>query len=348
VKPANLFLVKTGSVKLLDFGLAVTLGRAGEITRSRFAVGTPAYMAPEQAQGGRKEDPRTDVWGLGAMLHAALALRPPFAADGPAAMLVRIVSDRPDPLPASVPASLRDTIARALEKDPGRRFQSMSLFERALRGERTVQGTVRARAPSPPRPAPPAPAVEPDRTTGRILTASAAAIGVAVLLSVVLFGTLALRLASRDAAEEEEPPVPPGFSRHEGDGWSFVASSALSRDPAPPPGTMVLLAGIGTETVSFGISAYPGDPATFIRQDVARVPGAQTEIVRVTDRPAGRDGFDAELVVRSGGQNIRLIGRTFVVVGDAYSLSCAALEPDFERLRGRCDTTIRSLAVSAR
>jgi hypothetical protein len=364
VKPANLFLCKGGPLKLLDFGLAVALGQAGELTRTRIAVGTPAYMAPEQAQGGRKEDPRTDVWGLGATLYTALTLRPPFAADSPAMVLLRIAGDPPDPLPPSVPPALRDAILRALDKDPGKRFQSMSRFASALRGEQAVEATpapvVAAPRTPPPRtppprtppprtppPEPPSP-IEPDRTTTPLVTAAAVVIGIAVLLGIVLFGAIALRLASGEARGPEAAAVPPGFTRHDWEGFSFVASSALARDPAPPAGTMILLAGIGTEHVSLGMSPYPGDPATYIRQNTAQLPTAQIETVRLVDRPAGRDGFDMELVVRNGGQSMRLLGRTFVIGGNAYSLTCAALEPGFESLRGRCETTIGSLSAPDR
>jgi hypothetical protein len=145
VKPGNLFLCAEGGVKVLDFGLAVPVGGAGALTRSNVILGTPAFMAPEQALGGRDEDGRTDVWGLGATLYVAVALRHPFAAEGPAAELLRIVRDDPDPLPSTLPAGLRDAILRALQKEPSDRFQSMSLFAKALRGETTAARTVALR-----------------------------------------------------------------------------------------------------------------------------------------------------------------------------------------------------------
>ena len=135
VKPANIFLCRDGVVKMLDFGLALPLGLGGDarITEMGIVLGTPSYMAPEQATGERTEDVRTDVWALGAVLHHALSGRPPFWAGGQSmGELVRIVGDPPDPLPSTVPARVAVAVLRALEKEPAARFANMVEMSRAL------------------------------------------------------------------------------------------------------------------------------------------------------------------------------------------------------------------------
>ena len=135
VKPANLFVCTDLRMKVLDFGLAVRAVVDGDtrMTSSGVLLGTPAYMAIEQAIGQRDEDARTDVWGLGATLYHALCGRTPFAALTITAQLVRVVSDEPTPLPETVPRWLARTILRALAKDRAERWQSMEELAAALR-----------------------------------------------------------------------------------------------------------------------------------------------------------------------------------------------------------------------
>jgi len=135
VKPANLFLCADGRVKVLDFGLSVAMaGDEAEtrLTDERRAMGTPSYLSVEQAEGRRDEDARTDVWGLGAALYHAVAGHPPFDADNLIAMLIRIVSDEPDPLPPHVPSWLGAILLRALQKKREARWPDMASFREAL------------------------------------------------------------------------------------------------------------------------------------------------------------------------------------------------------------------------
>src|SRR5581483_10877897 len=80
VKPDNVLFDARGEPRLSDFGLTKALDGASLLTRSGFLVGTPVYLAPEQARGEVTADVRTDVWGLGALLYEALSGAPPFAA----------------------------------------------------------------------------------------------------------------------------------------------------------------------------------------------------------------------------------------------------------------------------
>jgi len=133
IKPSNLWICRDGTVKVLDFGIALDADATqARLTHSALSLGTPAYMAVEQAHGAHDEDPRTDVWGLGATLFAALAGRPPFTAPTIWAQIVRVATDEPDALPESVPRRVQRVVLRALAKDRSARWPSPSALVEAL------------------------------------------------------------------------------------------------------------------------------------------------------------------------------------------------------------------------
>ena len=121
LKPSNLFLAggRLESLKLIDFGIA-GLRRGAAITQSGAILGTPGYMAPEQARSEGNVDPRADLFSLGCVLHACLAGGPPFRGEDPMAVLAKIVlEDAPPlaPLRPDAPASLCALVARLLSRD---------------------------------------------------------------------------------------------------------------------------------------------------------------------------------------------------------------------------------------
>jgi serine/threonine-protein kinase len=128
LKPANILLTATGAPKIADFGLAKLLDSDDGQTRSDIVVGTPSYMAPEQA-GGRHGQigPATDVYALGAILFQVLTGMPPFQAESKMET-VRQVLDTPPPAPRSrqpaVPPVLEAITLKCLQKDPARRYPS--------------------------------------------------------------------------------------------------------------------------------------------------------------------------------------------------------------------------------
>ena len=125
VKPANVLIGEDGVVKVTDFGIAKVLGGSETFaTRPGFVLGTPAYMAPEQASG-TDPSPATDVYGAGTVLYELLAGRLPFPPESnPLQMLYSHVHSEPDPLEEAapgVPEELAAVVMRALERDPADR-----------------------------------------------------------------------------------------------------------------------------------------------------------------------------------------------------------------------------------
>ncbi len=142
VKPGNILLDRQGEPHVADFGLARDADASAALSRSGQAIGTPHYMAPEQA-GGRVGlvDARTDVWACGVVLYESLTSARPFEG-GPHGVMEEILWGEPTPLSrrgADVPAPLSAIVERCLEKEPAGRYPSaFALAEdlaRFLRGE---------------------------------------------------------------------------------------------------------------------------------------------------------------------------------------------------------------------
>ena len=137
IKPSNIMLTREGVAKLTDFGIARALGTA-KLTRTGTALGTPAYMSPEQIQG-TKLDHRTDIYSLGITLYEMLTGRVPFErpqdADNDFAVLEAHIHQAPVPpshwVP-ELPPFLEAAILKALAKRPEDRFQSCREFQAAL------------------------------------------------------------------------------------------------------------------------------------------------------------------------------------------------------------------------
>ncbi len=127
LKPANILMAADGTLKISDFGLARRLhGGGSELTLSGATLGTPSYMAPEQALGKeRLIGPAVDVYALGALLYELLTGRPPFRGETAAETERMVIHDdpvRPSHLNAKVPRDLETILLKCLQKDPARRY----------------------------------------------------------------------------------------------------------------------------------------------------------------------------------------------------------------------------------
>ncbi len=152
LKPENIMVDRSGVVKLMDFGIARSLD--GATSHTHGIIGTPAYMAPEQAEG-RPVDHRTDIYSLGLILFEMFTGTQAFQGQTLVEVVLKQIRERP-PMPSalepSLPATLEEAVLRCLKKDPERRFQSVDELSAVL--------TQKLEFVAPPTP-PPVPAFEP-------------------------------------------------------------------------------------------------------------------------------------------------------------------------------------------
>jgi serine/threonine-protein kinase len=138
IKPDNILMQsEDGRVMVTDFGIAraISEGADARLTATGMAIGTPAYMSPEQSMGEREIDGRSDLYSLGVVAYQMLAGEPPFEAASTPALLVKHLSERPDPIETrrrDLPADLGRAIMLLLEKDPANRFPSAAALVAAL------------------------------------------------------------------------------------------------------------------------------------------------------------------------------------------------------------------------
>ncbi len=235
IKPSNIQIDRRGAVKVLDFGIAtsvreVRVAAAGEEvlaatrTLEGAVTGTPRYMSPEQARGGRA-DARTDVFALGLVFWECLTGKPAFA--GPTAIdtLAQVIQSDPPPpsqVSASVPPVLDRICATALAKDPAARYQSAAAMLADLESARHTLAE-----PAPPAVPPPAPV---RRLSRRQLAAASV---VCLLAAVTVAGVLWLR-GGREPAPQALRWYEEGANAIR-DATYFKAAKALDRAVALDP-----------------------------------------------------------------------------------------------------------------
>jgi len=137
VKPDNILLEGTrGRVMVTDFGIAKALSAVGgTLTEAGIAIGTPAFMSPEQAAGEREIDGRSDLYSLGVVAYQMLSGELPFQSPTVPGLLMKQISEEATPVDrkrADIPKDLSQSVMRCLEKDPERRWPSAEALRRAL------------------------------------------------------------------------------------------------------------------------------------------------------------------------------------------------------------------------
>jgi serine/threonine-protein kinase len=201
LKPGNILLTADGTPKVTDFGLARRLEGSAGLTQSGTPVGTPSYMAPEQAQGkSRAAGPAADVYALGAILYELLTGRPPFRGETAAETVLQVLFEEPVPpsrLNAKVPRDLETICLKCLHKEPHRRYATAAAMAEDLRRFQRGEPIVARRAG----------ALERVGKWVRRRPAQAATLATSLLLAAALVGVslwlVGQRAHERDAVEAE-------------------------------------------------------------------------------------------------------------------------------------------------
>jgi serine/threonine-protein kinase len=240
IKPANIFMVGRTQPKVLDFGIARIAHRHDTVANEGLVAGSPHYMAPEQVRE-QPVDRRADVFSLGVVLYELLTDQKPFVGQT-LSDITRAVLEVDPPLASqvdpNVPRPLAEIAQRALHKDPEARYRSARSFARDLRHwlDEHAQATEPAEEPAPK-------AAAPSMRTG--LLGWAAAAGLALALSTVLWTTLGRDRGDAEAARAEPPQgavagglVAPAPARPAA-GATPPAAATAATGPSPTVGTRV-------------------------------------------------------------------------------------------------------------
>ena len=278
IKPANILISKDGVVKVADFGLAKEREARGTISEPGQIVGTPHYMAPEQAEG-KAVDHRTDIYSIGATLYHLLSGKKPFDGPTPISIVVKTLRERPAPLRSvepSVPENVAALVDRMMSKSPDERPQTCEDVVKAIDA---LKAPAPAAAPSPRR---------------------AAMVALPVAGILVLGIVVGLILGRTPKAPPAPPPAPP----------PVVVRPAPEPPPVPPPPSRrsTLLAAI-QDPQERALAEEVLDRSELLLKAVqaGNVPALKEMTDRLTFGEAG-DSIAAELLRRLLGESLELLG----------------------------------------
>jgi WD40 repeat protein len=319
IKPQNLMLTSKGQVKVLDFGLARLRSErkaGGGLTQPDAFMGTPQYVAPEQATDARTADTRADIYSLGCTLYALLTGRPPFVEDTMVKLVLAHIEKEPPPLDElrpEVPAGLSAVVAKMLAKDPARRYQRPVEVAQALapfaRARAKPASGEKGRAVAEPAPAP-------RRKRPWVLGAAACAALIVVALAGVLI-KVTVKTPDGDALivlEIDQPDAEVSV-----DGQKVAVKVPGDNDPVQitiPPGRRTLqVSKAGFEVFSQDLELKAGkSPPIRVRLEpragAPDQPGPPAEALR-------RDQISAEALALAGGGDPRQAPESLVaILGD--------------------------------
>lgn len=282
IKPGNILMDSEGHALLADFGIAKIAGGSSQLTGTG-VVGTPAYMAPEQAQGD-KVDTRADVYALGVVIYQTLTGQQPFTADTPMQVMLKVIQEPvPDVMQLidGLPPGLSHVMARVLAKSPDDRYQTAAEFSeafgKAIRGSEDMTATAQVPAVHAPSTGAGTPSTgmgtvpsTPMTETGQpqsivvqqgvsplVLLGGVAIIAVAVVIAVVLI------VGGMNGDEDPPPATDP----------AVVAVDPDEEDPTPAPTEVVVEAAPTFGRASYSTANVPGDSIS-IRVEDLQTPGS--------------------------------------------------------------------------
>jgi eukaryotic-like serine/threonine-protein kinase len=328
LKPQNVIVDEEGKAVVTDFGIA----RAGisDITQTGSVMGTPQYLSPEQAQGF-EVTPVSDLYSIGVILYEALTRRVPFEADSAVAVAMKQVSEvpqRPSSINPAVSPALDAVVMRALEKEPGQRFQSADAFiaalDAALKDPGVAQGTAPFAAAPPVVAVPEEERLEDERRRNWWLWGAL----VAAILIGILVGLALTRDTKTNVPNVTNKQLEFAITQLESKGFSVGKESYVNRsvprntvleqDPLPGPADedcSFLTFFCSKPTVDLTISAGPGQgqvPSTAGLTEAAATKRVEAAEFEVEVERVNSDSVEEGLVVRSepGGGNTATKGST--------------------------------------
>jgi serine/threonine-protein kinase len=234
IKPQNVMLTPAGQVVLMDFGIARLTQDAGtRLTRTGMGIGTPAYMAPEQALGERDIGPAADIYALSILLFELLTGRVPFDAETPVSLLLRALREPltpPRSLSSDIGEGLQAVVMKGAAKPPEDRYSSAAALDAALAAalERDLQAA--ARVPD----RPPAPSPSSPTRSGAVIAAVAAG-SIAGIAAVYGGWTLRARPPAPVASPAAVATVAPSAEAPALDARPVEQEAAAPAAPAPAP-----------------------------------------------------------------------------------------------------------------